>query len=109
MSIGPIVYRLSRPVQSVDREVEEVSLREPNGLDMRSCGDQADPAFTHRLIARLASITPAAVDAMAGRDVIGLGRLINRDFLEPTEQPTSSTVITSALDGGAEPSETSLH
>ena len=33
MITGPITYRLSRPVTSVDREVVELSLREPTGLD----------------------------------------------------------------------------
>jgi hypothetical protein len=101
MITGPIQYKLSRPVKSVDRDVAELSLREPTGLDMRSCGDQSDAGFTHRLIARLAGITPAAVDAMAGRDVIALGRIINRDFLEPPEPETSSTDITSADGSGA--------
>ena len=101
MITGPITYRLSRPVTSVDREVAELTLREPTGLDMRSCGDQADAGFTHRLIARLASITPAAVDAMAGRDVIALGRIINRDFLETPDQETLSIVTSNVPGGGA--------
>ena len=103
MITGPITYRLSRAVTSVDREVVELTLREPTGLDMRSCGDQQDAGFTHRLIARLASITPAAVDAMAGRDVIALGRIINRDFLEAHDQETSSIDTSSAPVGGAAP------
>jgi tail assembly chaperone E/41/14-like protein len=101
MITGPITYRLSRPVTSVDREVMELTLREPTGLDMRSCGDQSDAGYTHRLIARLASITPAAVDAMAGRDVIALGRIINRDFLEASDQETLSIDTSSAPGGGA--------
>jgi hypothetical protein len=101
MITGPITYRLLRPVTSVDREVVELTLREPTGLDMRSCGDQSDAGFTHRLIARLASITPAAVDAMAGRDVIALGRIINRDFLEAPDQGTLSTATSSVPGGGA--------
>ena len=42
MITGPITYRLSRPVTSVEREVVEITLREPTGLDMRSCGDQQE-------------------------------------------------------------------
>ena len=106
---GPIKHTLSKPVMSVDREITELTLREPTGLDMRSCGDQSDPGFTHRLIARIASITPAAVDAMAGRDVIQLGRIINRDFLETPDPSTSSIDTTNALDGGTEPLATSLN
>ena len=109
MISGPIEYTLSRPVTSVDQEFKTLILREPTGLDMRTCGDQADPAFTHRLIARLANITPAAVDAMAARDVVALGRIINRDFLETPEQPTSSIDTTSVPAGGAVPSGTSLN
>lgn len=86
---GTVYYRLSRPVMSVDKEVVDLELREPNGLDMRSCGDQSGEGFTHRLIARLANITPAAVDAMAARDVVALGRIINQDFLVPLDPPKS--------------------
>jgi hypothetical protein len=109
MRSGPIEYTLSRPVTSVDQECKTLTLREPTGLDMRTCGDQADPAFTHRLIARLANITPAAVDAMAARDVVALGRIINRNFLETPDQTTSSIGITNAPDGGGVPSGTSLN
>ena len=98
---GPVPFKLSRPVTSVDKQFSELSLREPTGLDLRSCGDQTDAGYTHRLIARLAGITPAAVDAMAGRDVIALGRIINRDFLETSEPETSSTDTTSADASGA--------
>ena len=45
---GPIKHTLSKPVMSVDREVTELTLRPPKGIDMRSCGDQSDPGFTHR-------------------------------------------------------------
>jgi hypothetical protein len=106
--MADIKHKLSKPIRSVDRELTEVTLREPTGLDLRSCGDQADSGYTHRLIARLANITPKAVDDMAGRDVIFLGRVINRDFLE-TQDLTSSTDTTNALGGGEEQSETSLH
>ena len=85
MITGPITYRLSRPVTSIDHEVAELTLREPTGLDMRSCGDQQDAGFTHRLIARLASITPAAVDAMAGRDVIAASIADYVTFPSPPE------------------------
>jgi hypothetical protein len=95
-------YKLSKPVTSVDREFTELTLREPTGLDLRSCGDQASPGYTHNLIARLAGITPAAVDAMAGRDVIALGRIINRDFLETPEETTSSTDTTNLPASSAE-------
>ena len=44
MITGPVTYQLSRPVTSVDREFAEFSLREPTGLDLRSCGDQSDAA-----------------------------------------------------------------
>ena len=72
MITGPITYRLSRPVTSIDREVVELTLREPTGLDMRSCGDQADAGFTHRLIARLAaSRRPPSTPWRARRDRAG--------------------------------------
>ena len=106
---GPIKYTLSRPVMSVDLEITEITLREPTGRDMRSCGDQADPGFTHRLIARTGNITPDSVDAMPARDVIALGRLINKHFLETPDQSTSSIDTTSALDGGTGPLATSLN
>jgi hypothetical protein len=38
---------------------------------------------------------------MAGRDVIALGRIINRDFLETSDHETLSIVTSSAPGGGA--------
>lgn len=83
---------LSRAVTSVDRFLEEVEMREPTGMDLRSAGDPMDAAYTHRLIAKCCNITSSAVDQMAGRDVQTLGRVLN-SFLAPS-QPQQALIDT---------------
>lgn len=101
---GPQAYQLTKAVTSVDREISSVTLREPTGKDIRSADPDA-PDYTHRLIARLANITPEALDDMAARDVMALGRIVAAFLAEI--RPRRSSIATSSADAGGETLTTS--
>ena len=109
MSADPITIKLTTPLKSIDRDLTEVTLREPTGKDMVRSGyplritdDGVDvnAAPMHKLIGVCAGITPDAVDTMAIPDWNACCMAVMGFFSRAATPPASASSTSSAPGGG---------
>jgi hypothetical protein len=83
---GPVSFALTRPLTIIDRQVHELTFREPTGKDLRELGRYQDNAtdYTLRLAERLAGIPTGSLDSVSGRDAVRIGAVI-KGFLADDE------------------------
>lgn len=92
--------KLSNPITAHGEPLSELTLREPTGKDIRTCGSHitgngrgggsVDSEAIARYIAALADIPPSSVDLLSGRDFLQAQAVV-LDFFK-AEEVTSSTV-----------------
>lgn len=102
---------LSRPVRVIDKEVGELTFREPNGKDLVVAGypirfgdgdaTEIDARATTILIARLASIPVDSAERLAVPDWVACMRTVMGFFGVRAPAATSSTDTSSAPASGA--------
>lgn len=107
---GPVVVRLSRPLQAIDRTFTELTLREPTGEDLEAAGypltfdgsggGKVDVAAMSVLIGVIAGVPKDSVRKMPIGDWSACMRTV-MGFFGDGLPSASSTPITSAPDGGA--------
>lgn len=78
MSSEPAKVRLHRPIRAHGEELQELTLREPSGKDLRLCGMPyrvtqgeevvIDSAVMARLIVSLAAVPMSSVDQLSAAD-----------------------------------------
>jgi hypothetical protein len=72
---------LTSPITVEGVELQQLTIREPNGHDMRNCGDSESPEYGFKLLARLTKLPLDDVDQLVARDYLAAQRIISR-FLE---------------------------
>ncbi len=104
------VITLTRAVTAIDRELTEITLREPTGADLVKAGypmrftgsgaSEIDANAMTALMARLGNVPRGTMEAMAFGDW-NRCMLAVLAFLGVPTSPTSSTAISSAPGSGA--------
>ena len=105
--------KLSSPVEAHGEKLSELTFRNPAGADLAKCGfpfrfssrngetaREIDTVAMSAMIARLTSVPPSSVDAMAASDWMEAMGVVT-DFLGDSAPMSSTSTLPSAISSAA--------